>query len=78
MSKTKRKLAAIVFTDIQGFTSLSSQDEPAALKLLDKQRQLIKPIVKRYSGKWLKELGDGLLLSFPTSIDALNCAIFIK
>ena len=49
-----------------------------ALKLLDKQRQLIKPIVKRYSGEWLKELGDGLLLSFPTSIDAVNCAIFIQ
>ena len=78
MSKTKRKLAAIVFTDIQGFTSLSSKNEPAALKLLDKQRQLIKPIVKRYNGKWLKELGDGLLLSFPTSIDAVDCAIFIQ
>ena len=38
MSKSKRKLAAIVFTNIQGFPSLSSQDEPAALKLLDKQR----------------------------------------
>ena len=47
MSDTKRKLAAIVFTDIVGFTKLSSKNEPAALALLEKQRYLLKPLVEK-------------------------------
>ena len=78
MTENKRKLAAIVFTDIKGFTELSSKNEPAALELLRKQRKLFKPIVEKNNGDWLKEIGDGLLLSFPTSIDAVNCAIAIQ
>ena len=72
MPEQTRKLAAIVFTDIVGFTKLSAGNEPAALALLEKQRELLKPIVKSYNGKWLKEIGDGLLLSFKTNIDAVE------
>ena len=78
MSDTKRKLAAIVFTDIAGFTKLSSKNEPAALALLEKQRDLLKPLVKKNNGEWLKEIGDGLLLSFGTTRDAVDCAIEIQ
>ena len=78
MSDTKRKLAAIVFTDIVGFTKLSSKNEPAALSLLEKQRDLLKPIVKENKGEWLKEIGDGLLLTFETNRDAVDCAIAIQ
>ena len=78
MSETKRKLAAIVFTDIVGFTELSSKNEPAALKLLEKQRELLKPIVENKKGEWLKEIGDGLLLTFQTNRDAVDCAIAIQ
>ena len=53
-----RKLAAIVFTDIVDFTRLSSIDEIKALDLIDKQRELLKPIVKSHGGEWLKEMGD--------------------
>ena len=78
MANSKRKLAAIVFTDIVGFTKLSSKNEPAALALLESQRNLLKPIVDQYNGEWLKEIGDGLLLSFSTSRDAVDCAIAIQ
>ena len=78
MSNSKRKLAAIVFTDIVGFTELSSKNEPAALALLDSQRNLLKPLVDQYNGEWLKEIGDGLLLSFSTNRDAVDCAIAIQ
>ncbi|MDP6905780.1 MAG: adenylate/guanylate cyclase domain-containing protein, partial [Verrucomicrobiota bacterium] len=78
MSDTKRKLAAIVFTDIVGFTKLSSKNEPAALALLEKQRDLLKPLVEKNNGEWLKEIGDGLLLSFGTTRDAVDCAIEIQ
>ena len=78
MSKSKRKLAAIVFTDIVGFTKLSSENEPAALALLEAQRELLKPIVKGHGGDWLKEIGDGLLLTFDSIREAVNCAIEIQ
>ena len=78
MNDTKRKLAAIVFTDIVGFTKLSSKNEPAALALLEKQRELLRPIVEKNNGEWLKEIGDGLLLTFGTNRDAVDCAIDIQ
>ena len=46
----KRKLSAIVFTDIVGFTELSAKNEPAALALLNKQREILKPIVEKHEG----------------------------
>ena len=72
-----RKLAAIMFTDIAGFTALSANNEAGALALLDKQRDLLNPIVEEFGGSWLKEMGDGLLISFYSSHRALNCAIRI-
>ena len=74
----KRKLSAIVFTDIVGFTALSAKNEPAALELLNKQRELLKPIVENYKGTWLKEIGDGLLLTFNSSTEAVNCCVQIQ
>ncbi len=78
MTDSTRKLAVIVFTDIVGFSDLSSKNEPAALELLDKQRNLLKPIVDSYNGQWLKEIGDGLLLTFESTLDAVKCCISIQ
>ena len=78
MSEPTRKLAAIVFTDIVGFTELSAKNESAALELLNTQRDLLQPIVKEYSGDWLKEIGDGLLLTFNTIREAVFCSIAIQ
>lgn len=66
MADSARKLAAIVFTDIVGFIKLSSENEPAALALLETQRNILIPVVDQYNGEWLKEIGDGLLLSFSS------------
>jgi len=73
-----RRLAAIVFTDIVGFSKLTEGDEIKALKLLSIQKQIVQPIVRESGGQWLKEMGDGLLLSFPSSYDAVCCAIGIQ
>ena len=78
MIKPKRKLAALVFTDIVGFTKLSAKNEPAALQILNKQRDILKPIVEEHNGDWLKEIGDGLLLTFNTNIEAVHCSIAIQ
>ena len=76
--ESSRRLAAIMFTDIAGFTRLSSEDEKEALQLLDNQRSLLQPIVMQHDGTWLKEMGDGLLISFPSSTQAVQCAIKIQ
>ena len=78
MSDSKRKLAAIVFTDIVGFTKLSAKDQSKASQLLIEQRQILQPIVNQYGGRWIKEIGDGLLLTFDTIVDAVNCCIKIQ
>ena len=78
VTKPKRKLAAIVFTDIVGFTKLSSQDETKAADLLKRQRELLTPIVQSHDGEILKEMGDGLLLSFHSATSAVECAIEIQ
>ena len=78
MAETTRKLAAVVFTDIVGFTELSGKDEKTALALLDTQRDILRPIVDRFKGDWLKEMGDGLLLTFPTVSAAVECSIEIQ
>jgi class 3 adenylate cyclase len=75
---SSRRLAAIMFTDIAGFTQLSSEDEKAALHLIDSQRELLQPIVKQHEGTWLKEMGDGILISFPSSTRAVQCAVKIQ
>jgi len=73
-----RKLAAIMFTDIVGYTALTARDEEKAFQLLNTQRELLKPIVEEFGGSWLKEIGDGLLLTFPTVSNAVRCAIKIQ
>ena len=77
MSST-RQLAAIMFTDISGFTSLMGNDEQKAHDILKKNRALQKPIIEQFNGTWIKELGDGVLASFSTVSDALKAACKIQ
>ena len=77
MSAT-RQLAAIMFTDIVGYTALMGRDEQKAFQLLEKNRQLQKPIIEQYNGRWIKELGDGVMASFSTVSDAVQAAINIQ
>ena len=73
-----RQLAAIMFTDIVGYTALMGRDEQKAFELLDKNRRMHKTIIEQYNGKWIKELGDGVMASFNTVSDAVNAAIEIQ
>ena len=77
-SDVKRKLAAIMFTDIAGYTALSSKDENKALTLLDKQEEILNPIIEEFNGTLHNRIGDGLLFTFPTVTDAIKCGIKIQ
>ena len=73
-----RQLAAIMFTDIVGYTALMGKDEQKAFDLLNKNRRLQKPFIEEFNGRFIKELGDGILASFNTASDALKAAIKIQ
>ena len=73
-----RQLAAIMFTDIVGYTKLMGNDQAKAIESLRKNRELQKPIVEHFHGNWIKELGDGVMASFNTVSDAVNAAIKIQ
>jgi class 3 adenylate cyclase/TolB-like protein/Tfp pilus assembly protein PilF len=73
-----RQLAAIMFTDIVGYTALMGNDEKKAFELLTKNREIQKPIIEQYNGRWIKEMGDGVMASFNTASDAVNAAMKIQ
>ena len=73
-----RQLAAIMFTDIVSYTTLMGDDEQKAFELLDQNRQLQKPIIEKFRGRLIKEMGDGILSSFHTVTDAVLCACTIQ
>ena len=73
----KRELAAIMFTDIVGYTTIMARSEPEAMDLVHKNREIQKPLVEKHGGTWLKEMGDGALIRFPTASEAVYCALDI-
>lgn len=72
------QLAAIMFTDIAGYTALMGEDEQKAFDLLKKNRELQKPIIEQFNGHWIKEIGDGVLASYNSVSDAVTAAIKIQ
>ncbi|HEX6848621.1 MAG TPA: adenylate/guanylate cyclase domain-containing protein [Chitinophagaceae bacterium] len=75
---SSRQLAAIMFTDIVGYTALMGRDEQKAFELLDKNRRIQKPIIEQFNGRWIKELGDGVLAQFNSAYDAVQCGVKIQ
>jgi len=69
-----RELAAIMFSDIAGYTAIMGRDEQAALRALDAHRGTLRSLLPKFSGRLIGEIGDGTLCSFHSAIDAVNCA----
>jgi len=74
----ERKLAAIMFTDIAGYTESMSKSESKTLKLLEKKRSILKPLLKEYKGTFVKEIGDGTLSYFESAVNAATCAVKLQ
>ena len=70
----ERKIVAIMFTDIAGYTETMSQNEQKALEMLRKKRTIIKALIDNYNGKYVKEIGDGTLSYFESGFNASSCA----
>ncbi|MFY0686482.1 MAG: hypothetical protein JXQ90_04915 [Cyclobacteriaceae bacterium] len=78
MPNTTRQLAAVLFSDIVGYTALMGKDSAKALELVRISKDIQKPLVEKHNGKWLKEMGDGAMAQFGSALDAVNCAIEIQ
>ena len=74
----ERKLTAIMFTDIVGYSQIMSTDEKRGLELLDSQSKLVLPIIQNFDGKILKKMGDAFFVDFSSSINAIECAVEIQ
>src|SRR6202035_5695007 len=74
----QRKIAAIMFTDMVGYSALAQRDEGLALELLDEHRAFLRPAFLKHQGQEVKTMGDGFLVEFASAIAAVNCAVEIQ
>lgn len=74
----ERKLAAILFSDIVGFTALMGEDEGATLAIMDRNDEIHRAALSEYRGRLLKKLGDGTLASFDSVSNAVACALDVQ
>jgi adenylate cyclase len=79
LARDHRRLAAIVSADVVGYSLLMGRDDSATLAGLKAHRQeLIDPKIAEYGGRIVKTTGDGLLLEFPSVVDAVRCAVDVQ
>ncbi len=73
-SNSTRELAAIMFSDIAGYTLIMGRDEAKAIHALSVHRELLRSLLPKFNGRMLGEIGDGTLSCFHSATDAVNCA----
>ena len=77
-SEPKRKLAAIMFTDMVGYTAMMQKDEDRARELIERHRDLMKPHINKHDGEIIQYVGDGTFCRFDSAKEAVNAALEIQ
>src|SRR5689334_12981470 len=78
-ARVERKLTAILAADVAGYSRLMGADEEGTLnRLKAHRRELIDPKITEHRGRVVKTTGDGMLVEFPSVVDAVRCAVEIQ
>ncbi|MDA4124732.1 MAG: AAA family ATPase [Thaumarchaeota archaeon] len=78
MAEEERRLAAIMFTDLVGYTALTQESESTALALLQEHASLLRPVFAKHGGREVKMIGDSFLVEFSSALSATLCAVEIQ
>src|SRR5271156_364017 len=77
--RVERRLAAILAADVAGYSRLMGQDEAGTLaRLKEHRRGLIDPKISEHKGRIVKTTGDGILIEFPSVVEAVACAVAVQ
>ncbi|NQU86064.1 MAG: adenylate/guanylate cyclase domain-containing protein [Mariniphaga sp.] len=74
----QRRLAAIMFTDMVGYSLLTQEDEAFALELLEEHRQILRSFFPKHNGREVDAVGDAFFVEFSSALEAVKCAIDIQ
>ena len=79
VERVERKLAAILAADVAGYSRLMGADEAGTLaQLKAHRRELIDPKIAEHRGRVVKTTGDGILIEFPSVVEAVGCAVEVQ
>lgn len=73
-----RRLSAIMFTDMVGYSALTQKNEALALDLLEEHRKIVRPFFEKHGGREIETAGDSFFVEFTSAVEATNCAIEIQ
>jgi len=78
MAEESRRIVAMMFSDIVGYTAAMGADEETAIRVVSRSREVQKEFVRQFGGQWLQEIGDGAMCSFESAVKAVGCALEIQ
>src|SRR5689334_2542422 len=76
--RVQRRLAAILAADVAGYSRLMGLDEVGTVRTLREHRKVADALVAKHGGRLVKSTGDGVLLEFPSVVDAVECAVAVQ